>query len=178
MLMQETLPKVLETTAIIRFHDCDPFRHLNNARYIDYFLVAREDQLAQHYDFRIFDVAQQTGYGWVVSKTKIAYLAPAMMQEQVIIRTQLIHMSENNLVVEGVMLNDAGWRIKAVVWIEFIYINLGTGRTAQHDDGLMTLFRNVVVDEIYTLPYDERVNNLKAAFRKADTIEKTSTTPV
>ena len=28
-----------------RFSDCDPFGHLNNARYIDYFINAREDHL-------------------------------------------------------------------------------------------------------------------------------------
>ncbi|MEZ4672419.1 MAG: acyl-CoA thioesterase [Anaerolineae bacterium] len=166
MLLQDTLPKVLESTATIRFHDCDPFRHLNNARYIDYFMNAREDHLAQYYDFRIFDVAQQTGYGWVVTKTQIAYMSPAMMQEQVIIRTQLIHMSENNLVVEGVMLNAAGKRIKAASWIEFTYVNLGTGRTAQHDDDLMTLFRTVVVSDAYAVPFDERMNQLRAEFRK------------
>ncbi len=95
MQMLEALPRLLESAATIRFHDCDPFRHLNNARYIDYFMVAREDQLAQFYNFRIFDAAQLNNHGWVVTKTKIAYLAPAMMQEQVIIRTQLIHMSDS-----------------------------------------------------------------------------------
>ena len=30
----------------VRFQDCDPFGHLNNARYIDYFLNARQDQIA------------------------------------------------------------------------------------------------------------------------------------
>ena len=31
------LKKELESEAFIAFGDCDPFRHLNNARYIDYF---------------------------------------------------------------------------------------------------------------------------------------------
>ncbi len=30
-----------ETQIVIRFQDCDPFGHLNNARYIDYFVNAR-----------------------------------------------------------------------------------------------------------------------------------------
>lgn len=42
-------PKELESIAVARFQDCDPFSHLNNARYIDYFLNAREDQLALFY---------------------------------------------------------------------------------------------------------------------------------
>src|SRR5262245_18170617 len=125
-MISEAIPlsKELETTAVIRFQDCDPFRHLNNARYIDYFMNAREDQLKQFYGFHIFDVAQKTNHGWVVSKNQLAYLSPAMMQEQVIIRTQLIQMTENVLVVEGIMLDQSATRLKSVAWIEFRFINL------------------------------------------------------
>jgi len=36
--------KILQSTYQVRFQDSDPFRHLNNARYLDYFVNAREDQ--------------------------------------------------------------------------------------------------------------------------------------
>jgi acyl-CoA thioester hydrolase len=36
MINAPILSKELESTAVIRFQDCDPFGHLNNARYIDY----------------------------------------------------------------------------------------------------------------------------------------------
>ena len=35
----------------VRFADCDPMGHLYNARYLDYFMHAREDQLRENYDF-------------------------------------------------------------------------------------------------------------------------------
>jgi acyl-CoA thioester hydrolase len=167
MAAEPTLAKELETSATIRFQDCDPFRHLNNARYIDYFMNAREDQLIQFYNFSIFDFSQQTDHAWVVTKSQIAYLSPAMMQEQVIIRTRLIEMSESLLVVEGMMLDKAGRRLKAATWIEFAFINLLTGRTAQHPGDLMELFRAVVVDEPYQAEgFNQRVNSLKQQFRR------------
>ncbi|MDB5230478.1 MAG: acyl-CoA thioesterase, partial [Chitinophagaceae bacterium] len=43
--------KLPESTIKIRFHDCDPFNHLNNSRYIDYMMAARSDQLALYYQF-------------------------------------------------------------------------------------------------------------------------------
>src|SRR5262245_4588822 len=107
MITEQPLPKELESTTVIRFQDCDPFRHLNNAHYIDYFMNAREDHLIQFYDFHIFEFSQKTNDGWVVTKNQIAYLSPAMMQEQVVIRTQLIQMTASTLVVEGVMLDQA-----------------------------------------------------------------------
>src|SRR5262245_22363724 len=112
MFTDQTLPKELENTTQIRFQDCDPYRHLNNARYIDYFMNAREDQLAQFYKFRVFEVSAENA--WVVSKTQIAYLTPAVMLEQVLIRTRLLHAGESVLVVEGLMLDREEKRLKAV----------------------------------------------------------------
>jgi YbgC/YbaW family acyl-CoA thioester hydrolase len=167
MINEQALPKELETTATVRFQDCDPFRHLNNARYIDYFMDAREDQLAQFYDFRIFEVVQQTNQAWVVSKTQIAYLAPAAMMEQVLIRTRLIRLTDTVLVVEGMMLDSAGRRLKAVSWIEFTFISLQTGRPAPHPEAFMMRFQPVIVEDVYTADgFNSHVEALKAQTRK------------
>jgi YbgC/YbaW family acyl-CoA thioester hydrolase len=170
MAAERILEKQLESTAIVRFQDCDPYRHLNNARYIDYFMNARDDQLKQFYDFDLFGFTQKTNQAWVVSRNHIAYLSPAMMQEQVIIRTQLIQMSENTLVVEGQMLDQEGRRLKALMWIEFTFIDLLIGRTAKHTDDLMDLFQAVVVEDVYEPDaFNRRADQLKALFRKQPT---------
>jgi YbgC/YbaW family acyl-CoA thioester hydrolase len=170
MAAERILEKQLESTAIVRFQDCDPYRHLNNARYIDYFMNARDDQLKQFYDFDLFGFTQKTNQAWVVSRNHIAYLSPAMMQEQVIICTQLIQMSENTLVVEGQILDQEGRRLKALMWIEFTFIDLLTGRTAKHPDDLMDLFRTVVVEDVYEPDaFNRRADELKAQFRKQPT---------
>jgi len=70
MFDTQNLPKELESTAIARFQDCDPFSHLNNARYIDYFLNARENQLALSYNFNIFDHGKTLNANWVMTKTR------------------------------------------------------------------------------------------------------------
>jgi acyl-CoA thioester hydrolase len=44
------LKKTLQSKMKIRFHDCDPFHHLNNSRYIDYIVTARGDQLLKIMD--------------------------------------------------------------------------------------------------------------------------------
>lgn len=167
MPIETALPKELETTAIIRFQDCDPFQHLNNARYIDYFMNAREDQLKQAYDFDIFRETQRTQQGWVVTKNQLAYLFPASIQEQIIIRTRLVHMTDSVLVVEGLMLDNAARRLKAVAWIEFTFISLQTGRSTHHPGEFMTMFRPVVVEDVYTPDgFNQRIDTLKAEFRR------------
>ncbi len=43
------------SNVVIRFQDCDPFGHLNNARYIDYFINAREGHLVEYYNLDIYE---------------------------------------------------------------------------------------------------------------------------
>lgn len=50
--------KILESQSLVRFQDCDPFNHLNNAAYLNYLVNAREDQLIEAYGINIYDTAQ------------------------------------------------------------------------------------------------------------------------
>src|SRR5215212_4691703 len=104
------LPTQLDSIATIRFQDCDPFRHLNNARYVDYFINARTDQVLEHYGLELIRDGQTES--WVVNKSKLAFIAPATLGEKVLIRTRLIGASDKTLTVEGIMLNEEGRRLK------------------------------------------------------------------
>ena len=167
MILNSSLPKVLESTAVVRFQDCDPFGHLNNARYVDYFMNARTDQLQAHYDFNIFRVGQEIGSNWVVSKTEIVFLLPALLMETVRIQTRLILATSRKLVIEGIMFDEGGQQIKAVAWVEFTFVSLANGRPASHTEELMQLFTAVQVHDIYgTATFDERVNQLRQVQRQ------------
>jgi acyl-CoA thioester hydrolase len=139
---------------------------LNNARYINYFMNAREDQISRYYDFNLFAVAQEEQKNWVVTRNQIAYLAPAGIMEEVRIITRLIRATETSLMVEGVMVDTAGKRVKSVSWMEFTFVSLASGRPARHSEEMMALFRAVVVDEMETAAgFEQRVQDLKAAYR-------------
>ena len=96
----EQIQKTWETKSLIRFPDCDPFNHLNNSRYLDYFINAREDHLMQFHQFNIYELARTKGISWVVSKNQIVYLKPALLMETVIIQSTLISMDEQEIQVE------------------------------------------------------------------------------
>ena len=156
-----------ETLTTIRFQDCDPFGHLNNARFIDYFLNARQDQLAEHYNVHLYDPNVPTQSSWVVKKTQIAYLRPAQAMEQVLIRTRLIHFLDKTLVVEGLMLDKDGKQLKALVWVEFVYVSLATGRPTNHPEELMELCRLIVVSVDYNPDtFNQRVERVGQQFRQ------------
>ncbi|GAO44517.1 acyl-CoA thioesterase [Flavihumibacter petaseus] len=155
------MKKVLESQVKIRFHDCDPFNHLNNSRYLDYIFAAREDQVLEHYDFDIYRIAREHHRGWVVAQSQIAYLAPAFLNETVTIQTQLLSFTEQRLLMEAVMWNADKTVPKAVLWATFAHINLATQRSHPHSAELTELFSQVVNPLPEPLPFEARAAAIK-----------------
>ena len=139
------MEKVLKTKRKIRFQDCDPFNHLNNSKYLEYFINAREDQIEEHYNLDIFKLMKTTGLSWVVASNQISYMRPAYTMETVVIESQLIQYTDTVLLVEMKMWNENETELKALLWIKFIHYNLQTKKAANHADNLMQLFQSVVV---------------------------------
>jgi acyl-CoA thioester hydrolase len=137
------MTKTLESDVLIRFPDCDPFNHLNNARYIDYFINAREDHLMR-LGFNIYDVARDPGLSWVVGSHRIAYLRPALLMEKVIIDSTLIAWRERDLVVEMRMWNQDKSELKSLLWTTFVHVNLRTGKSIPHSEEFTRLFADYV----------------------------------
>jgi acyl-CoA thioester hydrolase len=162
-----TIVKEPETLVPIRFQDCDPFGHLNNARYIDYFLNARMDHLLQVYGVNIYDRSQPFTASWVITKNQIAYLRPALLAEEVRIRTRLIHFTESAIVVEGLMLDKDLRHLKALLWVEFAYVNVTTGRPTSHPEHWMSLLRSVAIDSGYDPNgFNQRVEQARQQLRQ------------
>jgi len=166
--MSAALPRMPETTHRVHFQDCDMLGHLNNARYLDYFLNAREEHTTQHYALNLGQLAREEGAGWVITKHQLAYLRPANHAEVVRIRTQLIHFDNSNLVVEMQMLNEDGTRLKAVLWSEMAFIRVQSATRTDHSDALMDLLEQLDVDDVNYDPdgFDERVKQLRKQLKR------------
>ncbi|MCC2547345.1 acyl-CoA thioesterase [Hymenobacter sp. BT175] len=166
--MAASLPKTPETTYRVHFQDCDPLGHLNNARFLDYFLNAREDHTTEHYALNIGQVARESGAAWVITKHHIAYLRPAQQGETVLIRSQLIHYDNSSLVVEMQMLDQTGVRLKALLWSEMAFVRVSGGTRTDHPDAMMDLLDQLDVDDVDYDPdgFDERVRRLRKQLKR------------
>lgn len=122
----------------IRFSDCDSFKHLHNSGYIDYMLNAREDHLKDFHDISMTDLYSK-GTGWMVNRHEIVYLSPALYNENVCIKSSLIKLSDDSLLVEMSMWNEQENQLKALLWTKFIHINMLTGKRGNHPDWFMAL---------------------------------------
>jgi len=122
----------------IRFSDCDSFKHLHNSGYIDYMLNAREDHLNDFYDISMTSIYEK-GSAWMVNRHEIVYLSPALYNEKVCVKSSLIKLSEDTLLVEISMWNENEDKLKALLWTKFIHIDLQKGKRSNHPDWFMEL---------------------------------------
>jgi acyl-CoA thioester hydrolase len=140
------LPKVIESTKKIRFQDCDPFNHLNNGRYVDYYINAREDQLVDNYGIDLFKIINEEGLGWVVSNNQVAYLKPVFTMETLVIQSQLIAYSPKHLQVEMRMWNEDKSMLKSMAWFSFVPFNIKRNRVEVHQEKYTELFEEVLLE--------------------------------
>ena len=142
----------------IRFGDCDPFRHLNNARYVDYFMNAREDHLRDNYQMYLADYYKQ-GVGWVVLQHDINYLRPAILNEKVCILSGLLAAGPEHLLLEMLMLDEKQTQLKALMHTRFIPINLATGKRQAHLPEFMQFISDKILPDINeaTVTVKERI---------------------
>lgn len=149
--------KLWESQSLIRFPDCDPFNHLNNARYIDYFINAREDHIMANMNFNIYHFAAEHGLGWVVSKNQIVYLKPAFLMETVVIDSVLLKLGETDILVEMKMWNERKDKLKSVMWSNFVHINMKTQKPEKHSQQLLNMFRPFEDPLASPISFDDRV---------------------
>ncbi len=156
-----TTSKLWESKVLIRFPDCDPFNHLNNARYIDYFINAREDQVMQNMNFNIYQFAAKSCLGWVVSKNQIVYLKPAFLAETVVIDSTLLRLGETDLLIEMKMWNEQKNKLKSVMWTNLVHINIKIQKPESHSQDLLDLFKPYEDPLDKKISFDERVEQLR-----------------
>ena len=162
---KKTPEKYPRTEQIIRFQDCDPLGHLNNTRYIDYFYNTRMDHLLKFYNFDIYQSMKDTGNAWVVRQNIIQYLVPALFNERVLIQTCLHQTGKSGLTMEAVMFRPDREEIKAVLWGEFMYVNMEKGKPVRHEPLLQELLDAVVTGEKAELAlFPQRVKYLRKNF--------------
>lgn len=126
----------------VRFNDCDPLGHLNNSKYIDYMLNAREDHLKEFHDIELIHFHKQ-GKGWVVGNHEIYYIKPAFYNEDICITSRLIEYTESSLLVEMLVYDKEMEKLKCIMWTRFISISTQTGKKDDHSPEFMDVAASV-----------------------------------
>ena len=155
-----SIPKVLISSTKIRFQDCDPFNHLNNGRYIDYYINQREDQVLEAYGIDIFKMIREQDLGWVVSNTQLAYIKPVFTMEEIVFESQLLNYSPKHLQIEMRMYNKDKTQLKSACWMSFVHFNISKNKVENHSQDLLDLFAQVM-NPVKETTFEEREVSLR-----------------
>lgn len=153
------MEKEFSSTVRIRFADCDPIGHLNNVKYLEYMLNAREDHVEQNYGFTYEQYTRETGCTWVTIQNEIAYLKEVRYNSIVEITSKTIFVDDLTAVVELLMKDEKGI-VHAVFWLTVIYFNMKTRRAEKMPETTLTQFVQFLV-EIEHKTFKERVDYLR-----------------
>lgn len=139
----ENKSNILQSTYQVRFQDSDPFRHLNNARYLDYFVNAREDQFEANFGIKTGELAFKENLGWVVTTNQISYLVPANVNEDILIESQVLDFGNKHLFIEMKMWDLDKTHLKALNWVNLVHFDIKTGRPKNHTEEFMDIFSSI-----------------------------------
>ena len=154
-------PDTIESQLRVRFQDCDPFLHLNQASYLSYFVNAREDHLRTHYGLDIYQFSREMGLGWMVTKNQVAYLRQVMVNEIVTIESHITSFDETSIQVEFIMWDENKTKPKALLWATYTYVNLAEGKRAKHQPEINDFFTNIKWNGLREgTGFDERIKEL------------------
>lgn len=140
------MEKEVSTTVKVRFSDCDPIGHLNNTKYLEYMMNAREDHVESFYGFTYEEYTRKTGCTWIAIQNEIAYLKEVRYNARVQISSKTIAVSDRISKVEILMKDEDGKIIHAVLWITVIYFNLKTRKSEVHPAETRDLFQGFLVN--------------------------------
>ncbi len=140
------MQKELSSLMRIRFADCDPIGHLNNVKYLEYMLNAREDHVEEGYGFTYEEYTRKTGCTWVTVQNEIAYLKEVRYNQRVIISSKTIEVGDRISKVEILMKSEDGKTILSILWLTVVYFEMKTRRAALQPPETLELFNSFLVE--------------------------------
>lgn len=154
------MQKELSSIEKVRFSDCDPIGHLNNVKYLEYMLNAREDHVENGYGFTYEEYTKRTGCTWVTVQNEIAYLKEVRYNAKVMITSKTIDLGDRLSKVEILMKSEDGKTIHSVLWLTVIYFNMKTRSSESHPEDTKELFQKFLVN-LEEKDFQSRVASLR-----------------
>ena len=161
------MQKEISNLSRIRFSDCDPIGHLNNVKYLEYMLKAREDHVESGYGFTYEEYTRKTGCTWITIQNEIAYLKEVRYNAKVIISSKTIEVGDRVSKVEILMKSEDGKTIHAILWMTVIYFNMKTRKSDVHPEDTKRLFEKFLVD-LEEKDFKERTGYFRKQNKKAN----------
>lgn len=118
---------IYETEMAVRPDDIDMFQHVHSAKYIDYVLAARYDQMERCYGNPMQEYLEK-GLGWVVNSCTVNFKRALKLGDKMLTRTQLESVHTTGVRVNFSIVNKATNKVCCDGHFDYTLIELNSGR--------------------------------------------------
>jgi len=118
----------------VAWEDVDPAQHVNNAKYFTY-LEESGIQAAAQYGVSMAEWLKE-GYGTVARKTRIEYLQPALLEDELEITTYLSDVRPIRATRHFSIRRKSDQILLAQAYVMWVFINIHTGRPVRMPEHL------------------------------------------
>ncbi len=104
----------MTTSLAVRFHELDPYGHVNHTVYLTYLEVARVDHLERR-GISLLSLAERTGVQLVVTEVAARFLAPALSGDRLEVTCALVERRRASARFHQEVLRDGDQLVRAEV---------------------------------------------------------------
>ncbi len=112
----------------VRPDDIDLFGHVHSAKYLDYFLAARFEQMTKFYNCGM-DEFLSKGLGWFLQDFNISYKRPLKLGDVAIVHTRIVELARNGSIVAFRIVNEKSQKLVATGTGQFALVDVQTSRS-------------------------------------------------
>ena len=117
----------------VRPDDIDLFGHVHSAKYLDYFLAARFEQMQKNYNCGM-DEFLSKGLGWFLQDFDISYKRPLKLGDTAMVYTNIMELQNNGSIVAFRILNQQSNKLVATGNGKFALVDIQSARSVAIPD--------------------------------------------
>lgn len=138
--MPQLNTNLYETELAVRPDDIDMFQHVHSAKYMDYVLAARYDQMDRCYGNPMSSYIEK-GLGWVITHCEMYFKRALKLGETMIVQTQLIEAAEKTVRVNFFIRNKTTGKICCDGYFDYAMIHIASGKAEKIPDWVMEKYQ-------------------------------------
>lgn len=124
---------------VVRPDDIDMNQHVHNAKYLDYVLAARYDQMERCYKMPMAAFIER-GYSWVVKASYIEHKRPLRIGDTAIVTTAIAEVMPRGVKVEFSIVKGSDDKAVAKGWLDYVMVDLKNGRPQVIPDDIVEAY--------------------------------------
>jgi acyl-CoA thioesterase FadM len=126
--MADFMERVLVTRERVKFHQADPYGHLNSGEYVSLVMDHRVEALQDQLQCSVAKWAQVTKVGYVLRDIAVTYLAPAFVGDFLEVGSWGYLLEPDGFRARFVILGESDRTARTIGTMHFVTVSMTSGR--------------------------------------------------